>query len=237
MNIIAPLAALLAPLAALLALAAVPASAATASRNFGVNGFDEVRVIGPYSVSVTTGVAPFARASGSAAGIDKVAMRVEGKTLIIGEDHSNSSGQSAGPVTIAVGTHELSRASVNGVGSIAIDRARGLSFGLSVAGAGQGAIANVDVDQFRLAMDGSGSVKLSGRAPMLTAVIRGAGTVEASGLSVKGLTVTAEGPAVVAVTATGTAKVTAGGTSTVTLSGSPSCTLKTVGSATVSGCR
>ena len=140
-------------------------------------------------------------------------------------------------MTIAVGTHELSRASVNGVGSIAIDRARGLSFGLSVAGAGQGTIANVDVDQFRLAMVGSGSVKLSGRAPMLTAVIRGAGTVEASGLSVKDLTVTAQGPAVVAVTATGTAKVTAGGTSTITLSGSPSCTLKSVGSATVSGCR
>ena len=234
MKIIVPLAVLL---AVPLALAAAPSSAASTSRNFGVSGFDEVRVTGPYSVSVTTGVAPFARASGSPATIDKVAIRVEGKTLIIGEDHSNSTGQSAGPVTIAVGTHELSRASVNGVGSIAIDRARGLGFDLSVAGAGQGTIASVDVDQFRLAMVGSGSVKLTGRAPMLTAVISGAGTLEASGLSVKDLTVTAQGPAVVAVTATGTAKVTSGGTSTVILSGSPSCTLKTVGSATVSGCR
>ncbi len=234
MKFIAPLAVLL---AVPLALAAAPSSAASTSRNFGVSGFDEVRVTGPYSVSVATGVAPFARASGSPAAIDKVAIRVEGKTLIIGEDHSNSNGQSAGPVTIAVGTHELSRASVNGVGSIAIDRARGLSFGLSLAGAGQGTIASVDVDQFRLAMVGSGSVKLTGRAPMLTAVMSGAGTLEASGLSVKDLTVTAQGPAVVAVTATGTAKVTSGGTSTVTLSGSPSCTLKTAGSATVSGCR
>ena len=234
MKIIAPLAVLL---AVPLALAAAPSSAASASRNFGVSGFDQIRVTGPYLVSVMTGVAPYARASGSAAGIDKVAIRVEGTTLIIGEDHSNSSGQNDGPVTITVGTHELSRASVNGVGSIAIDRARGLSFGLLVAGAGQGTIASVDVDQLRLAMVGSGSVKLAGRAPMLTAVIQGAGTLEASGLSVKDLTVTAQGPAVIAVTATNTAKVTVGGTSTVTLSGSPSCTLKTVGSASVSGCR
>lgn len=224
-----------AALAALLALVASPAHAA--QRNFGVNGFDQIRVIGPYAVTVTTGIAPFARATGSQSGIDRIAMRVEGKTLIIGQDRANSTGQSSGPVTIAVGTHELGHASVNGVGSIAIDRARGLSFGLSVAGAGQATIAKVDVDQLRLAMVGAGSVKLAGRAPMFTAMVRGAGSVEAGGLSVKDLTLTTQGPAVVAVTATNTAKVTAGGTSNVTLQGKPSCTLKTVGSANVSGCR
>lgn len=222
---------------AILALAAAPAAAGAAQRNFGVSGFDQIRVNGPYAVTVATGVAPFARASGSQSGIDQIAMRVEGTTLIIGQDHSNSNSQSAGPVTIAVGTHELSRAAVNGVGSIAINRARGLSFGLSVEGAGQGTIANVDVDQLRLAMSGSGSVKLSGRAPMFTAVVSGAGTLDAAGLSVKDLTVIAQGPAVVAATATNTAKVTAGGPAAVTLQGKPSCTLKTVGSATVSGCR
>lgn len=234
MKIIAPLAVLL---AVPLALTAAPSPAASASRNFGVNGFDQIRVIGPYSVSVTTGVAPFARASGSQSGIDHVAMRVEGTTLIVGQDRSNSSDQSNGPVTIAVGTHELSHAEVNGVGSITIDRARGLSFALSMAGAGQATIAAVDVDQLRLAMSGSGSVKLAGRAPMFTAVVFGAASLDAAALSVKDLTITAQGPAVVAVTATSTAKVTAAGTSTVTLSGAPSCTLKTVGSATVSGCR
>ena len=229
----------LALLAGLLALAATPATAATATarRNFGVSGFDQIRVTGPYAVSMATGVAPFARASGSQSGIDQVTMRVEGTTLIIGQDRSNSSGQSNGPVTIAVGTHELSHAEVNGVGSITIDRARGLSFGLSVAGAGQATIAAVDVDQLRLAMSGSGSVKMTGRAPMFTAVVLGAASVDAAALSVKDLTITAQGPAVVAVTATNTAKVTAAGTSTVTLSGAPSCTLKTIGSATVSGCR
>lgn len=222
-------------LAVILALAATPATAA--QRNFGVSGFNQIRVDGPYSVTVATGIAPFARASGSQSGIDQIAMRVEGTTLIIGQDHNNSNGQSSGPVTIVVGTHELSRAAVNGVGSIAIDRARGLSFGLSVAGAGLGTIANVDVDQLRLAMSGSGSVKLTGRAPMFTAVVRGAGTLDASKLSVKDLTIIAEGPAMVIVTATNTAKVTAGGATAVTLQGKPSCTLKTVGSASVSGCR
>ena len=228
---------LLAFFAALLALAATPATAATTRRNFGVSGFDQIRVIGPYAISMATGVAPFARASGSQLAIDQVTMRVEGTTLIIGQNRTNSSGKSDGPVTIAVGTHELSRAEVNGVGSITIDRARGLSFALSMAGAGQATIAAVDVDQLRLAMSGSGSVKLAGRAPMFTAVVFGAASLDAAALTVRDLTITAQGPAVVAVTATNTAKVTAAGTSTVTLSGAPSCTLKTVGSATVSGCR
>ena len=47
---------------AALALAA-PAGAAT--RNFGITGFEKVRVEGPFKVSLTTGVAPFARATGS----------------------------------------------------------------------------------------------------------------------------------------------------------------------------
>ena len=54
-------------LAALL-LAAAPASAA--ERNYSVSSFDRIRVDGPYRVTLTTGVSPFAKASGSNAGID-----------------------------------------------------------------------------------------------------------------------------------------------------------------------
>ncbi|MFL6744237.1 MAG: hypothetical protein ACJ8E3_09835 [Sphingomicrobium sp.] len=44
------------------ALLAAPAGAAT--RNFGIEGFDRIRLEGPFSVKLTTGVAPFAKATG-----------------------------------------------------------------------------------------------------------------------------------------------------------------------------
>lgn len=226
-----------ASLAVLILPLVMSAPAAAAQRNFGISGFDQVRVAGPYAVTVTTGIAPFARATGSQSGIDHVAMRVQGTTLVIGQDRNGGSSDNGGPVTIAIGTHELSRGSIEGVGTITVDHARGLRFALAVAGAGTANIASVDVDQFQLAMEGSGSVKLDGRAPMMTAIVRGAGTINAAGLSVKDLTITAQGPAVVSATATDTAKITAVGAASITLSGRPSCTLKTVGSASVSGCR
>src|SRR6476660_8496106 len=104
-------------LAAALIAAAFPASAAT--RNFGISGFEKVRVEGPYKVRMTTGVAPFASASGSPAAIDKVAIEMRGNTLLV---HSSTSswggypGQDAGPVEIDIGTHDLSSAWLTGSG-------------------------------------------------------------------------------------------------------------------------
>jgi hypothetical protein len=49
--------------AAAMALAfAAPAGAAT--RNFGITGFEKVRIEGPFKVRLTTRVAPFASATG-----------------------------------------------------------------------------------------------------------------------------------------------------------------------------
>ena len=59
--------------------AAVPASAA--ERNYTVTGFDRVRLDGPYRVRMTTGVAPFARATGSSAALDSISIEVQGQTL------------------------------------------------------------------------------------------------------------------------------------------------------------
>src|SRR5215211_6563746 len=107
---------------------AAPAEAAT--RSFGVSGFDRIRVDGPFKVRLATGVAPFATASGgSAAALDSVTIDVQGRTLVV---HGNQSswggypGDSKGPVEIRIGTHELGAAWLNGSGSLAIDKARGL---------------------------------------------------------------------------------------------------------------
>lgn len=226
-------------LAACLLAAAVPAHAV--ERNYSVTSFDRIRVDGPFKVKVTTGVAPFAVASGgSATAIDSVSIDVQGRTLIVRGNASawgGFPGKASGPVEVSVGTHELTQAWVNGSGALAIDRVKGLSFDLALQGSGTAAIGNASVDQLKIGMSGAGSAVVAGTSPKLTAIVRGASTLDAGELSVKDATIGAEGAAVVKVEATNSAKIDTRGTATVEVSGDPACTVKAEGSTTITGCR
>ena len=226
------------PALCIAALAATPAAAA--ERSFSVTSFDRIRVDGPFRVRLTTGVSPFATATGSAAAIDSVSLDVQGRTLIVRGNPSSWGGypgKAGGPVEIAVGTHELSHAWLNGSGTLAITQVKGLSFDLALQGSGSVAIAKASVDQLKIGLSGSGSASISGSAPRLTAIVRGTSSLDAAGLSVKDAVVGAEGPAVVKVAVSNSAKIDARGTSSVEVSGEPACTVKSEGSATVYGCR
>ncbi len=222
----------------LCALTASPAAAA--ERNFGVSGFDRVRVEGPYIVRLTVGVAPFARASGSPRALEGVAMDVQGRTLVVRPNRSSWGGypgEQTGPVEIAIGTHELSAAWLNGSGSLAIDKVRSLAFELSVQGAGSASIASVDVDQLKVSVAGAGITHLSGRSARISAMIRGSSVLEAGSLAVKDAVFGAEGPATIRARVSGTAKIDAIGAAQVEIAGKPACTVRTAGSATVLGCK
>ena len=227
--------------AILLSAALAPTVASAAERNFGVSGFDRVRVDGDYKVTLTVGVPPFAKAKGSARALDPVDVMVEGRTLIVRANKSASwggyPGESAGPVEILIGTHELTAAFVNGAGSLAINQVRGLKFEASAQGAGLIAIDRVEVDQFQLGLAGAASARLAGKALKMTAIVRGTSALDGEALVVKDAVIGAQGPAIVKLTATGTAKVDAIGVAAVTLTGKPSCIVTTKGSASVNGCR
>lgn len=221
------------------ALVAIAAPGAAGTRNFGITSFDKVRVDGPYKVQVTTGVAPFAKAIGSPAALDRISVDVEGDTLVVGssvDSWGGYPGQDVGPVQILIGTHDLSAAWLNGSGTLAIDRVKGLSFGLSVQGSGAGEIGRADVDQLDVSVVGTASARLAGQAKKLTAVIRGISSLDAADLSVKDATLGASGSGTIAAKVTGSVTVDASGPATVRLTGGPSCTLRVEGSATVSGC-
>jgi len=224
-----------------LLLAALPASQATAAeRTLSVTTFDKVRIDGPYRVRLTTGVSPFAKVSGSTAAIDGVSVDQQGKTLIVRNNPSawggKYPGQSAGPVEISVGTQDLAAAFINGPGALAVDKIKGLSFELSVQGSGSAAIADAKVDQMKVAISGVGTVSIAGAAPKLTALVRGTSALDASRLAVKDVTIGAEGPAQVRVSASNSAKVDARGVSSVEIAGGAACTVKAQGSALVTGC-
>ena len=228
------------PLLALLLLASLPAPAPAAQRSFSAPSFDRIRVDGPFQVALRTNVAPYARASGSAAALDGVSIKVEGRTLVIRPNSASWGGypgEARGPVTIEVGTHELNTAWLNGAGSLTIDKIRGLSFDLAIQGAGTAKIDNVDIDQMKIGISGAASARLSGRAARLTAVVRGASALDGEALKVKDATIGGEGPAIIKLAVSDTAKVNALGLAAVTLTGNPACTVKAQGSATVTGCK
>jgi hypothetical protein len=221
-------------------LAACASPAAAESRNFGITSFTKVRVEGPFSVTLKTGVAPFASASGSPAALDRVAIEVRGDTLVV---HNNLDswggypGKDPGPVEISLGTHDLSAAWLNGSGLLDIDRVKGLSFGLSVQGSGRGVIDRTEVDQLNVSVVGTASASLAGQAGKLTAVVRGLSSLDAAHLATKDASLGAEGAATIDGAISNSVTVDASGPATVRLSGNPSCTLKVSGSASVSGCR
>jgi hypothetical protein len=223
--------------AAMLCAMAAPAAAAT--RNFGITSFEKVRIDGPFKVRLTTGVAPFATATGSPAALDRVAIEVRGNTLVV---HNNLDswggypGQDVGPVEISLGTHDLSAAWLNGSGALSIDKVKGLSFDLSVQGSASGEIGQASIDQLNVSVVGTASAKLAGQAAKMTAVIRGISSLDAGGLSIKDATLGADGAATIAADISNSVTVDATGPATVRLSGSPSCTLRVSGSASVSGC-
>lgn len=222
------------------ALCAIAAPAAGATRNFGIIDYQKVRVDGPFKVRLATGVAPFARASGAAAALDRVAIDVQGDTLVV---HSNLDswggypGQVVGPVEISLGTHDLSAAWLNGSGTLSIDKVKGLKFDLSVQGSGLGEVGQANVDQLNVSAVGTATARLAGQAAKLTAVIRGISSMDAAALSTKDATLGADGAATISASVSNSVTVDATGPATLTLSGRPACTLRVSGSATVSGCR
>jgi len=230
------------PILALIALASLPAVAAAPAtkRNYSVTGFDRVRIDGPFEVQMKTNVAPFARASGSAASIDGLSIQVQGRTLVVRAGSGGWGGypgENRGPVTIEVGTHELSSAYINGAGSLMVDKVRGLAFSIDVNGPGMARIGEADVDQLRVGITGAGTTRLAGKAKTLTAIVRGTSSFEGEELAATDAVIGAEGPSVVRVAVTNSAKVDASGLAAITLTGNPACTVKAQGSANVVGCK
>ena len=226
-------------LAAVAGLSAVsPASAAT--RSFTITGFERIRVDGPYQVTLTSNVAPFARATGSPAALDALTVKVEGRTLVIrtgASGWSSTPSRPSGPVEIAVGTHQIGSAHLNGSGSLDISEVRGLAFDFSLQGSGAVTIRKVAVDRLKAIASGTGKVELAGKAELASLYVRGSSSLDGTALTVKAATIGVDGSSSLKVNAVDTAKVEAQGPSIVQLSGRPACTVRTQGSAEVTGCR
>ena len=223
-----------------LATALAVAPAAAAERTYTITGFDQIRVSGPYRVRVTTGVATFARATGTPQALDGISLEVNGQSLTVRRNPSTTGGypgQSPGPVEIAVGTHDLRGATVVGSGSVEVGAVRARTFSLTVEGAGSARVRSMDVDQAKITIFGTGSASVAGSAKSGTFIARGVASLDGSQLTVKDAVIGSEGPAMVRLKVTNSAKIDAKGAAQVMLEGAPACIVTAAGSATVSGCQ
>ncbi len=219
---------------AALLLLAVPALAA--ERGYSVTGFDRVRIDGPYKVTLVTGKSPGARAYGSAAAIEALSVETQGRMLIVRRNRQAWGGDAsrpAGPIELKLTGFSLRAASVNGAGSLAIDKLRGQTLELIVAGSGTMTVGAVETDRLTGGVVGGGRLQVAGTAATASLAVRGTGAIDARELLVKNLKVAADGPGDIAVAASGTADVVSSGAGNIVVTGKAACTVKATGSGEV----
>jgi hypothetical protein len=167
-------------------------------------------------------------AVGDQGAIDRVVVDVQGRTLRVRPNPSawgGYPGGRTGTVRIVLSTRDLRGATVIGAGSLAIDRARGLRFDLSLSGSGSLSVGSADADTMILASVGSGAISVTGRAKQLRLTVEGSGNFNGRGLLAEDAQIVAGTSGALVVGAARTAKVTARGRGPVDILGNPACTL------------
>ena len=212
-----------------LALVAAAAPAHAVDRRFAVTDFDRVVVEGPYIVRLTTGPATSAVASGPQAGLDRLQLDVNERTLRIRRNRSGWSGNPGaqqGPISVELTTRTLRSARLIGPATLDIDRAEGLRVDLIVEGAGRLRAANVAADNLSVGLAGSGSLEIAGTAEIVNADIQGTGDVDGSRLRADNARITTTTTGRVSFEVTREANVNALGLGEITITGDPACTLR-----------
>lgn len=210
-----------------------------ADRSYVVTSFDRVRVDGPFDVQLTMRQAPTARVDGSTAAADRIAIRVEGTTLIVsagtgGWNAMPPSGTAGAPV-VRIATQGLRSATVIGGGRLRVSGpVQGQRIDMQVTGSGSVAMPALDADQLNATLLGDGSMTLGGRGGRVRLLTSGAGTIDAASLRGDDVTVRLDGAGATRVTARYTADATSTGVGAITVYGKPACKVKAVAGGPIS---
>jgi hypothetical protein len=207
----------------------LPASADAADRTYAIGSFDRIRIDGPFDVRLDTGKAPSARADADPRTLDRLAIRVEGGTLIIrmGNDGWGETPTTAGKApVITLSTPTLRSVNVNAGARLTVGGMAGQRIDLAINGSGVLTVNGIAADQLNATVIGSGSVTLSGRAAKTRLMTNGPGSIDAGALDVSDLIVRLDGTGETRAAARYTAAVTTTGLGRVTVSGEPACVIK-----------
>jgi len=153
------------------------------NRTYQLGAFDKIEVAGPYEVTVTTGGAPGASATGGGSLLDETEVIVEGDTLKIRPKKKNGvrwSWGKGGKAEFTVTTAMLRSAGIAGSGGISVDKVDG-DFTGEVAGSGDLRLAAVNGGAVEFEIAGSGKITAAGKAASTKVGIAGSGDVAITG--------------------------------------------------------
>ena len=215
----------------LASIAAVAASAPAiaAERNFSVTDFDQVVLAGSADVDVTTGQRASVIASGDAADLAWLDVKVVGSRLVIGLKRGFRGWASRDGLKVRVSVPSLSAATISGSGEMGVDRVVG-PFRGRVSGSGEIEVGSVDSSTLDLAISGSGSIEVKGgRCGAASFSTTGSGNIDAAGVHCRTVTASITGSGNIEGYATETAELRVLGSGNIDIAGGARCTNKVTG--------
>ena len=209
---------------------------AMGQRNFQVGAFEGVTLEGSHDVIVTVGGAPTVRAEGEVEELDRLDIRVEGGTLMIGSRRSERwfSFRRHRGVTVYVTAPALNAASIQGSGDLRVDRVQSDAFQAEIAGSGDLQIGQIQAGRASFAIAGSGDIRAAGRADSADVSVAGSGNMGLDRLQTRHASVSVAGSGNVSVNASELVDGSVMGSGNVRVVGGARCTVNKMGSGNVS---
>ena len=220
-------------LIAALAAGLAASAAHAAERRFPVSGFDRVEAAGADDVTITTGRAASAVATGDADRLERLDIRVEGGVLKIGYKRSDWKFWERGKAHIAITLPELHGVKLAGSGNVTADRSNGSRFEGVLSGSGDLSLGQVQTRELALDIAGSGTVTAAGHCDSAKLSIAGSGDMKLGGLQCATLAANVAGSGDIDVRATGTAALSIMGSGDIRVRGGARCTTAKRGSGSV----
>ena len=202
-------------------------AASPPERSFMVGSFERLRVDGPYEVEVVTG-SPRAVASGEAGSLDRVAVRLNGDTMVVSAGPlSWKDGTSAVPLPkIRVSVSALRSVMLTGGARVRVAQMRGGRIDLVLTGSGSLDVAAIKADDLNASLTGAGAMTLAGTAARVMLRNSGAGSIDAAGLTAGDARLTSDSSGPVRINVRYTAQAMATGSGGIMITGKPECTLR-----------
>lgn len=224
---------------ALVLLAAAAASPAQAvERKLLVASFENIQVIGDIDVTVQTGKAPSAKASGDKRVLDSLKLERIGMTLRVQLQDivNNEKGRPmSGPLQVTLSTQAVRDMTVSGNGRLMVSEVRQpTSSRMLIAGNGSISVGRLIADQFSATVNGNGKIDLGGGVVRDARVtLDGAGGFDGAKVQMRKLRLEHGGNAVSTATVSEGTDIFNRGSGNITIGGKGTCFIKLAGNASI----
>lgn len=174
-------------------------------KNFDLNGFDQIEVVGVYNMDVQVGGDFSIETSGRTKDMEKMEVYVKNGTLVLATDENKKRkgwrGNNNRGIDITITMPSLN--------------------GLEITGVGNGEVSGIESDNFTIEVAGIGAMELNGRCGKLNADYAGMGELDARGLKCETVTVDMSGMGSASVYASDSVDADMSGMGSIDIYGNP----------------